>query len=176
MENSVNNTWKNEYPQFNPDYTPVAMFKLGIFCGAYFVENQIPGHWQDSVPKNFLVNFNSNETDLLLINDKPTVQLNKFAVQSGSSYNDWIEKGWINKQDPYGWVNWYINFFYGRRSTDDKRQIGRWCAFKGRHSGTLRRTGNPKNETHGFKTRQNMLHWAIDAKQIPSNLPYNGIL
>ena len=40
----------------------------------------------------------------------------------------WENKGWINKIDPYGWIQWYFRYWLGRRSMikDDKRKINRW--------------------------------------------------
>ena len=35
-------------------------------------------------------------------------------------------KRWINYIDPYGWFQWYIRFWLGRRALDDKRQIASW--------------------------------------------------
>ena len=33
------------------------------------------------------------------------------------------KKGWINYIDPYGWFQWYIKYWLGRRALDDERQI-----------------------------------------------------
>ena len=57
--------------------------------------------------------------------------LNKYQVKSGTSLEFWESKGWIHPIDPYGWVQWYCNFFSGRRCEDDERQIKRWCNFAG---------------------------------------------
>ena len=43
----------------------------------------------------------------------------------------WNKNGWI-KGDIYGFVEWYINYYYGRRSDDDEYQIKRWLGFKKR--------------------------------------------
>lgn len=80
-------------------------------------------------------------------------------------YRGWTKSNWINQQDPYGWFNWYINFYYGRRSSDDDRQIYRWKSFIGRHSAGLKSICKNKNvdisdESIGPKTRQGLLHWA----------------
>ena len=37
-----------------------------------------------------------------------------------------VLKGWINKIDPYGWLQWYFRYWLGRRSKDDEKQINRW--------------------------------------------------
>lgn len=59
------------------------------------------------------------------------IRLNKYKVHSGTTLEDWENSGWIQAQDPYGWVQWYCEFYSGRRSEDDKRQIQRWLNFAG---------------------------------------------
>jgi hypothetical protein len=157
--------WEKEYPYFKPDYTPCEMFREGIFGGNYF-KPEIPKRWSTHVPDEFIDEFKEYEIDNLLRNSNFIIQISKWRVDCGSTYEDWNDNGWIHDQDPYGWVNWYINFYYGRRSDDDSWQLNRWGSFKGRHSATLKKTGDPKDITHGFKTRQNMLHWAIDSMKI----------
>ncbi|KAJ8315172.1 hypothetical protein KUTeg_007322 [Tegillarca granosa] len=57
-------------------------------------------------------------------------KVNTYKVKCGGSLEMWESSGWIHKQDPYGWFQWYCRFYQGRRSADDERQIGRWlrCA------------------------------------------------
>ena len=51
----------------------------------------------------------------------------------GSSLEMWEEKNWITSTDPYGWVQWYCNFYNGRRTKDDERQIKRWTNIAGKN-------------------------------------------
>ena len=41
------------------------------------------------------------------------VKLNRFNVVSGLSREHWIEKGWIFKEDPLGWFQWYCRYYMG---------------------------------------------------------------
>ena len=162
----MKNTWSKEWPQFLPDYEPLRMIELGVFGGTYFGNQEVTGiNYHDYIPNQFFME--CRPFHFQLIEGKTyNKAINQFGVISGRGYKDWITSDWIREQDPYGWFNWYINFYYGRRSDDDKRQIGRWSSFKGRHAGTLKRTGLPSQPCHGHKTRQNMLHWAIDSFKI----------
>ena len=80
----------------------------------------------------------------------------------------WENKGWINEQDPYGWVQWYCRFFKGRRSPDDDRQIRRWKAFageKGRFRNQLINLVISRETSHDDESvspviRQSLQHWA----------------
>ena len=36
------------------------------------------------------------------------VNVNKYGVKCGTSLKFWENKGWINKIDPYGWLQWYF--------------------------------------------------------------------
>jgi hypothetical protein len=63
--------------------------------------------------------------------DKYNVQINKYGKKVGTTLEFWEDKNWIEKQDPYGWVQWYCEFYLGRRSNDDKRQISRFNKLAG---------------------------------------------
>ena len=89
------------------------MMELGVFGGAYFGLNinEYPKSWfkNAKISKNFDVN------------------LNRFKIVSGLSREHWIEKGWIFKEDPLGWFQWYCRFTNGRRIPQmDEVQIKRW--------------------------------------------------
>jgi hypothetical protein len=108
---------KNDfYKLFKPQLTPKKMLELGVFGGAYFGLNikEYPKSWfiNAKISKNF------------------DVSLNRFKVKSGLSKKEWQEKGWIFKQDPLGWFQWYCRFSNGRRIPHiDKIQIKRWKNF-----------------------------------------------
>ena len=81
------------YKVFKPELTPKQMLELGVFGGSYFGKKikEFPKSWfkKAKISKNFDVN------------------LNRFKVKSGLSRKEWIEKGWIFKEDPLGWFQWY---------------------------------------------------------------------
>jgi hypothetical protein len=122
-----------DYPEFKPNLTPRQIFQLGSFGGTYWrpiysqvtkksYKNQhleFPKSWWKGISEDKLSSCECNK------------ELNKYKVVSGTSLQAWEESGWMNKQDPYGWVQWYCRFFNGRRSDDDERQIKRWLSFTG---------------------------------------------
>jgi hypothetical protein len=150
---------------FKPDYNPIQMFELGIFGGAYFKEKKDVKNWQVSVDKKFIKDLNKSSCIRNDIDGVFHKQKNKYKVDCGSTYDQWCDKDWINHElDPYGWVNWYINYYYGRRvSSEDEKQIKRWKQFKARHLGMLKSRGEKyKLPENNLKTKQNLLHWAIN--------------
>ena len=77
------------------------MLELGVFGGAYF------GFKIKEYPKSWFKKVKVNKVFY--------VNINRFKVASGLSRKHWIEKGWIYKQDPLGWFQWYCRFSQGRR-------------------------------------------------------------
>ena len=81
------------YKIFKPELTPKKMMELGVFGGAYFGLNV------KEYPKAWFKNVKLSKTF--------DVNLNRFKIVSGLSREHWIEKGWIFKEDPLGWFQWY---------------------------------------------------------------------
>ena len=140
---------KNDfYKLFKPQLTPKKMLELGVFGGAYFGLNikEYPKSWFNNakISKNFDVN------------------LNRFKVKSGLSRKEWQEKGWIFKQDPLGWFQWYCRFSNGRRLPHiDKIQIKRWKNFN-RHVAAIKKNCESIDLNCRRKQRQAILQWAYN--------------
>ena len=92
---------------------------------------------------------------------------NKYSVKVGSKLEEWEEKNWITKYHPYGWFEWYCDFYYGNRCDDDLRQINRWLRTAGPNSRFRKRLINMINKknsnyndfTLSPKIRQTLQHW-----------------
>tara|TARA_B100000287_G_scaffold407404_1_gene432803 strand:+ start:89 stop:550 length:462 start_codon:yes stop_codon:yes gene_type:complete len=137
---------KNIYKIFKPELSPKKMLELGVFGGSYFGLNikEYPKSWfvNAKISKNFDVN------------------LNRFKVKSGLSRKHWMEKGWIFKEDPLGWFQWYCRFSNGRRIPHiDEIQIKRWKNFK-RHVLAIKKNCEPIDLNCRKKQRQAILQWA----------------
>ena len=90
------------YKLFKPQLTPKEMLELGVFGGSYFNKKQIK-----EFPKSWF--------SKAKLSEKFDVTLNRFKIKSGLSREEWIKKGWIFKEDPLGWFQWYCRFSMGRR-------------------------------------------------------------
>jgi hypothetical protein len=94
-------------------------------------------------------------------------------VKSGNNLDFWEGKGWMRKQGPYGWFQWYCRFYLGRRSEDDDRQISRWVGAigpKGRWRtflvGQCVKSGKGwADVTASPVTRQTLLHWGYELNE-----------
>ena len=140
---------KNDfYKLFKPQLTPKKMLELGVFGGAYFGLNikEYPKSWfiNAKISKNFDVN------------------LNRFKAKSGLSRKEWQEKGWIFKQDPLGWFQWYCRFSNGRRIPYiDEIQIKRWKNFN-RHVAAIKKNYESIDLNYKRKQSQVILQWAYN--------------
>jgi hypothetical protein len=137
---------KNIYKIFKPELSPKKMLELGVFGGSYFGLNI------KEYPKSWFVNAK--------ISKSFDVHLNRFKVKSGLSRKHWMEKGWIFKQDPLGWFQWYCRFSNGRRIPHiDEIQIKRWKNFR-RHVFAIKKNCEPIDLSCRRKQRQAILQWA----------------
>ena len=136
------------YKIFKPQLTPKKMLELGVFGGAYFglKIKEYPKSWftKSKISKNFDVN------------------INRFKVKSGLSREHWLKKGWIFKEDPLGWFQWYCRFSMGRRVPHiDEIQIKRWKNFT-RHVQAIKKNCEEGDLRCRRKQRQAILQWAYN--------------
>lgn len=133
-------------PDFNPDLTPQEMLEAGIFNGTYF-----SGDGEREFPKSWF---------------KKEKKENYFKVKASQSLDEWRRKGWIYKDDPRGWIQWYFRYYLGRRIADeDRRQIKRWRAVQ-RHIAQLTKNCRKGEMSCRPKQRQAILHWAYDSRKL----------
>ncbi len=139
----------NFYKIFKPELTPKKMLKLGVFGGSYFNRKQIK-----EFPKSWLINAKLSKTF--------DVNINRFRVKSGLSREHWLKKGWIFKEDPLGWFQWYCRFCNGRRITHiDEIQIKRWKNFR-RHVLAIKKNCERGDLSCRRRQRQAILQWAYN--------------
>jgi len=148
MKSSKEKKNVNIYKFFKPQLTPKKMLELGVFGGSYFgLEiKEYPKSWfkNAKISKNF------------------DVKLNRFKVKSGLSRKHWQEKGWIFKEDPFGWFQWYCRYSMGRRIRSiDQIQIKRWKNFN-RHVMAIKKNCEDHDLSCRRKQRQAILQWAYD--------------
>ena len=132
-----------DHPEFKPNLSPHQILKMGAFGGTYFrpiYSSVTKKHYKSEdvikeYPKSWFKGINIEKMVTSPDYDK---NINKYKVKCGSSLEDWEGSGWINKQDPYGWFQWYCRFYRGRRTDDDERQVTRWKKLAG-HKGRFMR-------------------------------------
>lgn len=182
----------HDYSEFTPHYSPVTMLRLGVFGGTYFngIEPSAIEGWNNllkSIPEGnpFWKDLNTqlpNASDFgrAFCENKYKTENNFFKVKAGKDQKYWEDKGWIHPDDPRGWFEWYIKFYYGRRHEDDERQMKRWKDFITRHWGMLNHQCS-KHIPYQLKevdidqlgpiasptTCQNLLHWSWDYRIKP---------
>ena len=159
----------SDHPEFSPNLTPKEIFEFGSFGGTYWrpIYSNITEKNYSNVHKKYPKKWWENLEDIHLTSKKYNKKLNKYGVKVGTSLKFWEEKDWIKKNNPYGWMHWYCDFYIGKRGNDDKRQIKRWRDFsgeKGRFRLWLITLIKKKNSTYDDdqispKIRQSLQHW-----------------
>lgn len=143
----------NFHQEFIPDLTPKKMLELGVFGGKYMTDcyKEFPNDW-------FL--------NAKLSSEYKNIDLNYFGIDASMPLSHWLNKGWIYKEDPRGWFQWYCRYYMGRRlPLEDVRQIKRWKSIR-RHIGAVKKNCRKGDLNCRKKQRQALLHWAYDSRKI----------
>jgi hypothetical protein len=143
---------ENFDPRFKPMLTPKDMLELGVFGGKYMTD------CTDEFPKDWFTHAKLNSETY----DK---NLNYFHVRASQSLAEWRKKGWIHRDDPRGWFQWYCRYYMGRRHQDDERQITRWVNMT-RHIRWLQGACRKGDTACRPRQRQALLHWAYDSRDL----------
>jgi hypothetical protein len=139
-------------PEFRPQLTPAQMLRLGVFCGKYMTDcgQEFPKSWF---------------TGAKLARGKRDCALNFFGVDASQPLSEWKRRGWLHRDDPRGWFQWYCRYTMGRRmAEEDRRQIKRWKAIR-RHMRQVQKNCEPGDLTCRKRQRQALLHWAYDSRK-----------
>jgi hypothetical protein len=141
------------HPGFRPELTPRQMLRLGVFGGKYMTDctGEFPADWFERAK---------------LCRTRHDPELNFFKVNASLPLSRWRKKGWIHKDDPRGWFQWYCRYYMGRRVPgEDERQIARWKAMR-RHIAQIRRNCVKGDFSCRPVQRQALLHWAYDSRKL----------
>tara|TARA_Y100000815_G_scaffold267166_1_gene286303 strand:+ start:443 stop:949 length:507 start_codon:yes stop_codon:yes gene_type:complete len=143
---------KNFHSEFRPQLSPKEMLKLGVFGGKYMSDctEEFPVDWFEKAR---------------LCSEIHDPKLNYFGVNASQTLAEWRRKGWIYKDDPRGWFQWYCRYYMGRRCSDDERQIKRWKSMT-RHIGQITKNCRYLDLDCRPRQRQALLHWAYDTRNI----------
>lgn len=144
---------KNFDPEFKPDLTPREMLELGVFGGKYMTDctKEFPKAWFSKAK---------------LSPSKRDLKLNFFGINASQTLAEWRRKGWIYKDDPRGWFQWYCRYYMGRRiPVEDERQIKRWKNMT-RHIAQIAKNCRKGDFSCHTRQRQALLHWAYDSRKL----------
>lgn len=144
---------KNFPPDFKPQLTPKEMLELGVFGGKYMTDCRA------EFPDDWFVHAKLNH-------EKHDPNLNFFRVNASQSLQQWRKNGWIYRDDPRGWFQWYCRYYMGRRiAEEDRRQINRWKRIN-RHVAQIAKHCVKGDFSCRPVQRQALLHWAYDSRKL----------
>lgn len=145
-------TGRNFHPDFRPELTPTELLALGVFGGKYKTDcrDEFPASW-------------FRRARLCPERHDPT--MNFFGVNASQPLAVWRKNGWIYREDPRGWFQWYCRYYLGRRCVDDDRQVRRWRQMT-RHVAQVTQGCRPRDHDCRRRQRQALLHWAYDSRKL----------
>jgi hypothetical protein len=176
----------DDYPEFTPNLTPKQIFELGSFGGTYWrpIKSKFFKKKLKNKHKKYIWLNNIDSDKLTRPFDKYDKKINRYGVKVGTTLEFWEEKGWINKKDPYGWAQWYCEFYSGRRSKDDERQISRWSKLTGSNgrfrkwlvTQILKKGTKDDWDNHDISPaiRQTLQHWGYKLTKKDFDKEYNS--
>ena len=165
------------YDDFTPNLTPRQIFESGAFGGTYFrpIYSSVTKTKYENVHKNYKSLENIPDEILTVPFEKYDTDLNKYLVKVGSTLELWEEKNWIHSSHPYGWIQWYVEFYEGKlrgreNEQENRRQINRWKKLAGPNGRFRKRLINmikkKKKKFNDYsispKIRQTLLHWGYE--------------
>lgn len=171
-----------DYPDFKPNLTPREIFKLGSFGGTYWrsIKSNVTKKEYTNRHKRYPSCWWKGIQDDWLTRDWDDYDknINKYKVKVGTTLRFWEKKKWITKYHPYGWVEWYCDFYRGKRCPDDERQINRWKKTAGPKSRfriwlinqIKKRKGKYDNYSISPAIRQTLQHWAYKLTKSDYNM------
>ena len=124
---------------FSPNKIPVEVYKEGAFGGTYFwdIYSGINEKWYKESWKEL---DQLKNIDWKFYCSHYYVSVNKYGIKWRTLLRFWENKGWINEIDPYGWFQWYLRYWLGKRLEDDESQINRSKKIVSRFRGKLVKT------------------------------------
>lgn len=143
---------RNFDPGFRPELSPSEMLALGVFGGRYMTDcrEEFPASWFRNAR---------------LSPGRHDPMMNYFGLNASLPLSEWRRKGWIHRDDPRGWFQWYCRYYRGRRALDDERQIRRWRQMA-RHVAQVRNGCRTGDHDCRRRQRQALLHWAYDSRKL----------
>jgi hypothetical protein len=166
-----NKSTKKMDKDFKPNLTPRQMFKMGSFGGTYWRPIKSKFHNTTLKNKHKKYSFLKDIPDKLMTKpfEEYDKKLNKYNKKVGTTLKFWESKGWMKESHPYGWVQWYCDYYSGKRSADDERQIKRWKQLAGPNGRfrkwlitmIMKKGGKDKWDDHSISPaiRQTLQHW-----------------
>ena len=160
-----------DYPEFRPNLTPKEVFQAGSFSGTYWrpIHSGVTGKNYKNMHKKYPFLKGIPDSKMTLPYENRDKTINKYKINVGSTLQFWQSKLWIRPRNPYGWFQWYCDFYSGERGPDDAWQISRWEKIAG-PNGRFKRNLINQVKKAGKKfdsfdispaIRQTLQHWGV---------------